>query len=116
MVKDAVVALDQSINVQLVNLVISWLEQNVKPLVKLTTTEMVTTDVENAQIHARPVHQLLPVPHVSNHEINPSMVCVTLVFIHAPLVPPMNNVLDVWLVSVWSMVDAQVNAQLVLHQ
>lgn len=110
------VALDQSTNVLPVNQVTSSLEPNVKPLVKLTTSEMVTTDAENAQIHARPAHQPLPVPHVSNHETNPSTESVTHAFIHAPPVPLTNNVPDVWLVSVSSMVDAQVNAPLVHHQ
>lgn len=93
--KDAMDVLDQLINVQLVNQDSSSLELNVKLHVNQTTSEMETMDAENVQILVNHAHQLLLVLHVLNQETNQSTEFVTHVFIHAPPVLLMNNVLDV---------------------
>jgi len=93
--KDAMVVLDQLINVLPVNQDFSLPELNVKLHVNQTISEMEPMDAENAQTLVNHAHQPLPVPHVLNQEINQSTVFVTLVFTHVPTVLLMNNVLDV---------------------
>lgn len=94
-VKDAMAALEQSINVLLANLDTSLLELNVKLHVNLTISEMDPMDAENVLILVNHAHPPLPVLHALKQETNQLTEFVTLVFIHAPTVLHMNNVLDV---------------------
>lgn len=80
-------------NVLLANQDTSWSDQDVLPHVMQVSSEMETTDAEDAQKHAHHVHQPLPVLHVLKPETNLSTVSATPVSTHAHHALRLNNVL-----------------------
>ena len=110
--KDAMAAETQFLNVLPVNQDSSWSEPDVLPLVMPDSSEMETTDAEDAQTHADHAHQPLLAHHVLKAEINQSTESATVVSSHAPTVHHTNNVPLVCQDSALSMEDAPVNAQL----
>lgn len=110
--KDATAAETQLVNVQPVNQDSFWLDPDVSPRVMLDSSEMETTDAEDAQTPADHALQPLLAHHVLKQEINQSTVSAIAVFSHAPTALHTNNVLLVCQDSALLTEDVPANAQL----